>query len=91
MSDVAPTVAGFSGSRTRDKEFPDWSDRRIAEVCGVGDHLVSSVRSENQVRESRTSTSEASDSDTSSPSKPSTRTGRDGKQYPKKPAIESEI
>ena len=28
------------------KEFPDWSDRRIAEVCGVGNRFVGTVRNE---------------------------------------------
>jgi uncharacterized ParB-like nuclease family protein len=34
------------------KEFPDWSDRRIAEACGVGNQLVGVVRSELQLCDS---------------------------------------
>lgn len=51
----------------RDEEWRRWSDRKIAEVCGVGHPLVADAR--RQVEESSTSPSP-------------TRTGADGKQYP---------
>jgi hypothetical protein len=57
------------------EEWPDWSDRKIAEACGVGNQLVGVVRSE------------LCDSHSSSPA-PKTRVGRDGKKRqvkPKKP------
>lgn len=51
------------------KEFPDWSDRRVAEACGVSQPFVSKLRP--QVITVITSA-------------PTTRIGRDGKQYPAK-------
>lgn len=48
-------------------EFPDWSDRKIAEVCGVSHTAVQKIKP--QVA-------------TVATSEPTTRTGRDGKQYP---------
>lgn len=55
------------------REFPDWSDRKIEEACGVSDYLVATVRKETGARNG-TSTLPAD--------QPQTRTGRDGKQYP---------
>ena len=55
------------------KEFSDWSDRKIAEVCGISDRFVNKLRDE--VRTVRTCNNSAQ-------SKPTTRTGRDGKQHP---------
>ncbi|QEL18287.1 hypothetical protein [Limnoglobus roseus] len=52
--------------------LPKHSNRAIAEMAGVGDHLVADARRKDEVRESRTSTSE-------------TRTGKDGKKYPVPP------
>lgn len=52
------------------REFPDWSDRKIAEVCGVSDHTVGNVRKEKN------------DSCENFAPDRTTRTGRDGKQYP---------
>jgi hypothetical protein len=49
--------------------WPDWSARRIAEVCGVGDQLVSKIA---HVRDSRT----CAKNDTF------TKVGKDGKIYP---------
>lgn len=49
------------------REFPDWSDRRIAEACGVSHPFVLKLRP--QVVTITTST-------------PTTRVGRDGKEYP---------
>lgn len=60
------------------REFADWSDRRIAEVCGVGHQLVGSIRAE--VDESSTCPTPYTLKD--APVEPQTRTGKDGKQYP---------
>lgn len=49
------------------KEFPDWSDRKIAEVCGVGPDLVGAARKV-----------QLSESDSSSDAP--TRVGRDGRK-----------
>lgn len=49
------------------KEFAGMSSRALAELCGVGDQLVRTIRPDDQVRESRTSP---------------TVTGSDGKTYP---------
>jgi hypothetical protein len=49
------------------REFPDLSSRALAELCGVGDQLVRTVKPDMQVRDSRTSP---------------TVTGSDGKKYP---------
>jgi hypothetical protein len=51
------------------KEFPDWSNRRIADACGVSDPTVAAIREEHVQTFSTSST-------------PAVRTGRDGKQYP---------
>lgn len=72
-----------------DEEWSEWSNRRIAEHCGVGDDLVADVR--RQVPESGTSDAEAEgaqvpESGTSTPAKPAKRVGKDGKSYPAKPA-----
>lgn len=48
------------------REFPRWSDRKIAETCGVSYMTVNRIRDE------------LSQSDTTPPA---TRTGRDGKEY----------
>lgn len=58
-------------------EFPELSDRAIAELCGVGHPLVAEMRPV-QLEESSTSTA------------PTTRTGRDGKNYPAPKATASE-
>lgn len=49
------------------REFPDWSDRKIAETCGVGNKFVGDTRK--QVCSGHTSELQ-------------TRTGKDGKEYP---------
>lgn len=51
-------------------EFPELSSRAIAELCGVGNHLVEEIRSKNQV----------GDSPTSHKKHVKTRVGRDGKR-----------
>jgi hypothetical protein len=53
-------------------KWPEWSDRRIAEVCGVGNAMVGDTRRRclNQTPP------------TTTPKKPKTRKGKDGKEYP---------
>lgn len=58
------------------KEFADWSDRRVAEACGVSQPFVSKLRP--QVITVITSA-------------PTTRIGRDGKQYPVSDPTEAKI
>lgn len=52
------------------KEFPDWSDRRIAEACGISNSTVGIIRNEFRCA-NRTPDRQL-------------RTGKDGKQYPAK-------
>ena len=62
-------------------EFEGLSSRAIAEMCGVGDQLVLTLRPKEKVRDSRTST----ESGESKPA-PATVKGADGKVYPAKRA-----
>jgi len=65
-------------------KWPEWSDRALAELCGVGNKFVGTVRS--QVCLEHTSTP--------APEKPKTRKGKDGKEYPApqpKPEAEDSI
>jgi hypothetical protein len=55
-------------------EFPDLSDRALAELCGVSNHMVQRIR-ETQVGQNPTSPTPA-------PETPKTRKGKDGKEYP---------
>jgi len=63
------------------REFPEWSGRKIAEVCGVGHQLAQHVRKEKQLDES------------SSSSEPPKRIGIDGKarSMPSKPRLDGWI
>jgi hypothetical protein len=53
------------------KEFADWSNPKIAEVCAVDEKTVRNVREETGFGKSEPDQSE-----------PITRRGKDGKQYP---------
>jgi hypothetical protein len=66
-----------------DEIWREWSDRRVAEFCGVSDHLVAAIRGEIQVRERAP--------DEKPPKK--TRIGKDGKRHPakKEPAAAVEL
>ena len=59
----------------------DWSDRRIAEVCGVSNQFVGNIRVEVSTVDTCPTTYTLKDA----PAEPETRTGRDGKQYPVAP------
>jgi len=61
------------------EQFKDWTDRRIAEVCGVSDPFVGKVRSEVQT----VSTSPTTNT-------PTVRIGRRGKKYRAKPQPKEE-
>jgi hypothetical protein len=67
----------------RDEEWSQWTDRRIASVCGVGNRFVSDMRAEAVVFGTQLG----------KPTTPTTRTGTDGKNYPaqrQKPAQREE-
>jgi len=55
-------------------EFSDWSDRKIAEVCGVSNDFTSRIHKEQVSLKDTCSVSAHSE--------PTIRTGRDGKRYP---------
>lgn len=64
----------------RDAEWGTWSDRKIAEHCGVSNDFVSAMR--RQVSSDDTSgDGQAPESGTSEAPKPAKRVGRDGKKY----------
>lgn len=75
----------------RDAEWGEWSDRKIAEHCGVSNDFVSRLRSEVSFNDTSEEAEEDDDVEESDdepapvePPKPATRLGKDGKRYPVK-------
>jgi hypothetical protein len=63
----------------RDEEWSTWSDRAIAQKCGVSHQLVANLRQDMQLQHKN----QVSTVDTcSKPSKLNQRVGQDGKNYP---------
>ena len=72
--DRAQTAAAIALGRPQAVEA-EWSDRRIAEVCGVSNVFASKVHAEIEVLAVNTCQNQQQ-------TKQHTRTGKDGKQYP---------
>lgn len=70
------------------KDSPEWSDRRIAETCGLSNKTVAGLRTRRPVKRDRP-TEDAPQLDT--PTEPERRVGQDGKQRPIDPAKQRDI
>lgn len=69
-----------------DDEWRQWSDRQIADLCGVHHQLVATIRAERtpQIPPQKPKDGQVDESSTSVGSTEQTRKGKDGKTYPAK-------